>query len=301
MEKIQIGSFTWVNLSAPAKKEIRAVLADEYHFHHLAIEDCLSTNQQPKIDDYEDYLFMVFHLPRFIKRQNRTVGLELDVFLGKDYLITVHNGDLKPFNNLFEELKRGPQTLKYRTPSYLLYEILLRSFSYCFPMLEKISEKLDRVEDDLYEDQSRKTLEEISVLAQDVINFRRIIRPQRYFIKDLEAMKSKFIAEDFELYFNDIEDKIDRIWDILDSYQDVCTVLMRTNESILTQRLNSVIKTLTMISVFALPFTVITGFYGMNVTGLPLAQHAHATEIVATGIFIVVASMLFFFKRNGWW
>ena len=300
MQKIAIGSFTWVNLAAPSKKDIKTILADEYHFHHLAIEDCLSTIQQPKIDDYDDYIFMVFHLPRFIKRQQRTVALELDVFLGKDYLVTVHDGDLKPFNNLFEELKNDPQNLKYQNPSYLLYEILSRSFSYCFPMLEKVAQKLDKVEDDLYVDQSRKTLEEISVLAQDIINFRRIIRPQRYFIKDLESMKSKFIAEDFELYFNDIEDKIDRIWNTLDSYQDVCNVLMRTNESILTQRLNEVIKTLTIISVIMLPLTVITGFYGMNVTGLPFAQHQYAAQIVTAILFIVIATMLYYFKRNRW-
>ena len=298
-QEVKFKNFTWINIIEPTNADLD-FLTEKYDFHHLAIEDCRLNIQQPKIDDYDDYLFMVFHLPRYIKSSKRTVALELNVFLGKNYLITLHNGDLKPLNKYFEQISKNISQLKYSSPAYLLYEILNTSFNYCFPMLEKISGNLDRVEDELYLDQSRKTLEELSIIAQDIINFRRIIRPQRYFIEDLEEIKTKFIDEDLEFYYEDIADKIDRIWELLDSHKEVVDVLQRTNESLLTQRLNEVMKTLTIISVIMLPLTVITGFYGMNVAGLPFAESRFSTEIVFGFMVLVSVTMLFYFRKRSW-
>jgi magnesium transporter len=194
----------------------------------------------------------------------------------------------------------GKLTLRNESPAYLLYEILEKSFNYCFPMLEKIGQKLDLIEDDLYEDQSRKTLEEISVITQDVINFRRVIKPQRFFVNDLENTDLKFIDDKLDIYFDDIADKIERIWELLDNYKEVCDVLQRTNESILTQRLNEVMKTLTIITVIMLPLTVITGFYGMNIVGLPAAMHKYAAEIIIGIMMVVGFGMLYWFKKRNW-
>lgn len=298
-QEVKFKNFTWINIVEPTNTDLN-FLTEKYNFHHLAIEDCRLNIQQPKIDDYDDYLFMVFHLPRYIKVAKRTVALELNVFLGKNYLITLHNGDLKPLNRYFTEISKNISQLKYSSPAYLLYEILNTSFNYCFPMLEKIGFNLDRVEDELYVDQSRNTLEELSIIAQDIINFRRVIRPQRYFIEDLEAVKTKFITEHLEFYYEDIADKIDRIWELLDSNKEVVDVLQRTNESLLTQRLNEVMKILTIISVIMLPLTVITGFYGMNVVGLPFADHRFATEIVFGLLIFISVTMLFYFRKRSW-
>jgi magnesium transporter len=295
--EIKFKNFSWINIIEPTSKDLN-FLQEKYDFHHLAMEDCRISIQQPKIDDYDDYLFMVFHLPRYLKLQRRTVALELNVFLGKNYLITMHNGDLKPLNKYFEHISKNSEVLKYSMPAYLLYEILSTSFNYCFPMLEKIGFNLDRIEDDLYIDQSRRTLEELSIIAQDIINFRRVIRPQRYFIEDLEQVKAKFISEKLEFYYEDIEDKIDRIWELLDSNKEVVDVLQRTNESLLTQRLNEVMKILTTISVIMLPLTVITGFYGMNVVGLPFANSSFATVIVFGFLVFTSVVMLFFFRKR---
>jgi len=297
--EVKFKNFSWINIVEPTNKDLD-FLEEKYNFHHLAMEDCRINIQQPKIDDYDDYLFMVFHLPRYLKLQRRTVALELNVFLGKNYLITMHNGDLKPLNKYFDQVSKNPTGLKYSMPAYLLYEILSTSFNYCFPMLEKIGFNLDRVEDDLYVDQSRRTLEELSIIAQDIINFRRVIRPQRYFIEDLEQVKTKFIAEKLEFYYEDIADKIDRIWELLDSNKEVVDVLQRTNESLLTQRLNEVMKILTIISVIMLPLTVITGFYGMNVVGLPFAQSPFATAIVFGFLIFISVTMLYFFRKRNW-
>ncbi len=301
IRSIELNNYTWLDISDPKDRDME-FLAKKYKFHHLALEDCLSFSQRPKIDEYDGYLFIVFHLPKYIKETFRTVANEIDVFLGKNYLITVHREIIKPLDNLFLQVKRKNNSSQILTgsPAYLLYELLDQVFTSCFPMLDKIGDKLDRIEDELYEDQSRKTLEEISLIELDIINFRRIINPQRYAIKDLEVAKMRHIGENLEVYFDDIVDKIERIWDILNNYKEVSEVLRRTSESIINHRLNEIIKILTIFSVMMLPLTVITGFYGMNIVGLPLASHGLSAEIITGVLALVVVLMLLYFNRRKW-
>jgi len=298
MKQKQFKDYIWIDFENPTKEDIEFI-EKKFNFHHLALEDCISDIQRPKVDLYDDHLFMVFHFPKHIKELQRTTAYEIDVFIGKSFIITLHKQLVKPLDELFEEVE-GSKSLQTDTPSMLLYEILDKTFNYCFPMLDKISEKLNSIEDSLYRDHARDVLEKIAFLEHDIINFRRIINPQRYVIKDLENMKSKYLDRDTDIYFGDIADKIERIWDLLDNYREVSEVLQHTSESILTHRLNEIIKILTIFSVIMLPLTVITGFYGMNVKGLPFANHSMASWIVAGFLLIIVAVMLTWFVRKKW-
>lgn len=298
MRQKQFKKYIWLDIEKPTKEDI-ALLDKKFNFHHLALEDCLSDIQRPKVDEYDDHIFMVFHLPKHQKEFHRTTSYEIDVFVGKSYIITVHKEKIKPLDEVFAEVDTN-KSLQTNTPSLLLYELLDKTFNYCFPMLDKISEKLNQAEDELYKNHSREILERISYLERDIINFRRIINPQRYVIKDLENMKSKYLDKETDIYFGDIADKIERIWDLLDNYREVSEVLQHTSESILTHRLNEIIKILTIFSVIMLPLTVITGFYGMNVKGLPFAEHGMASWIVAGFLLVVVALMLGWFARKKW-
>lgn len=301
INKLKFKNFDWINLVNPSQEQIEE-LTKEFGFHPLSKDDVLSRNQRPKIDDYDDYLFMVFHLPRYIKRDLRTIALEIDVFMGKKFIITVHNGELKPLNNIFFDCQDDKKKNEFdgKGPGYLLYHILSQAFDYCFPMLDMVGRKIDQLEDELYLDQSEKTLEEISLITRDIINFRRIINPQRFVIKDLENKKYKFIAESLDIYFDDIVDRIERIWENLENFKEVIEVLQNTNESVIARRLNEIMKTLTIFSVIMLPLTVITGFYGMNVAGLPLAGHKFASELITVLLILVILGMLFYFKKKKW-
>lgn len=299
MEKIQLENFTWIDIEKPTAQDI-TFLDENYKFHHLALEDCLSNIQRPKLDQYDNYLFMVFHLPRHVKPVSRTMSEEIDIFLGKNYLITVHENNLRPVNDLMAAVKTGDKNIITKSPAYLLYELFDKSFDYCFPMTDKIGQKLDGIEDRLYKNQTRQTLENITVLERDIINFRRIIMPQIRVMKDLENVKAKYIGEGLDIYFDDVVDKIERINELLDSYKDVCEALQRTNESVLTQKLNEIMKLLTVFSVLMLPLTVITGFYGMNVAGLPISDHKFASEIILGILALVIVAMLVFFRKKDW-
>ena len=165
-------------------------------------------------------------------------------------------------------------TLLSKGPGYLLYKIVDDCFDYCFPMLRKMGNKLERIEEDLFLGRSEDSVRDISNAKQEIINFRKIIRPQRPVLRDLERNKQRYLAEDMEVYFDDIVDASERIWDMLENYKEVVEALDDTNESLISHRVNDVLRVLTAFSVVILPLTLIASIFGMNV-GRPRRGRHH--------------------------
>ena len=151
---------------------------------------------------------------------------------------------------------------------YLLYQIVDQSFDYCFPMLRKIGNKLEQLEEDIFIGRGEEVVRDISNVKQEIINFRKTIRPQRTVLRDLERTKQRYMREDLEVYFDDIVDAAERIWDMLENYKEVVEALEDTNESVISHRVNDILRVLTAISVIVLPLTFIASLWGMNV-GVP--------------------------------
>jgi magnesium transporter len=217
VETIATEQLRWVNIERPSPLEM-AWLEERFDFHPLDFEDVLSRNQRPKIDEYPDYLFIVLHFPVFDPAVGRLNAGELDIFVGADYLVTIPNQPLQPVEYLFERC-RSREDLREQHFSkgsgYLLYRIIDDSFDYCFPMLRKIGNKLDAIEDEIFEGRSEEVVRDISNVKQEIINFRKVIRPQRSVLQDLEKSKQPFLAPaegELEIYFDDIVDSHERIW-----------------------------------------------------------------------------------------
>src|SRR6059058_4540937 len=270
VETITAEGLRWVNIERPSPLEC-AWLEEHFGFHALDLEDVLSRNQRPKIDEYPDYLFIVLHFPVFDRAVGRLNAGELDIFVGPDYLVTLPNQPLQPVSYLFERCRAKEdlrEQLFARGSGYLLYRIIDDSFDYCFPMLRKIGNKLDVLEDEIFEGRSEEVVRDIFNVKQEIINFRKVIRPQRTVLRDLENAKQRFLAPEggeLEIYFDDIVDSHERIWDMLENYKEVVEGLEDTNESVISHRLNDVLRVLTVISVIFLPLTLIASIFGMNV------------------------------------
>ncbi len=301
LQIIRHGKMTWVNIERPTRDEIEW-LRQNYSFHPLHLDDCLSKIQRPKIDEHEEYLFIVLHFPVFNRMEKVTVASEVDIFVGPDYVVTVHAGDLKPLHRMFVECQSQPavrQDLMGKGSGTLLHRIVDRLVDYCFPILNKIDANLEAVEDTIFEENIRQTVRDISMIRRDVINFRRIIKPQIPVIASLQHKKRPYLPEELEAYFDDIADHVARIWDILEDYKEVVEGLADTNDSLTSYRLNQVMKILTTISVIMLPLTLVSGIYGMNIA-LPFQENPGAFGVVS-GIMVAIAvSMLFFFRKRGW-
>jgi magnesium transporter len=295
------GDLTWIHLDAP-DPETATELAERFGWHPLDIEDVLSKRQRPKVDEYDDYRFIVLHFPYYDKAIQRLNAAELDVFLGQGYLVTLPTVELLPVSRLFqrcmddEELR---ESLFGKGSGYLLYHVLDDLFDYCFPILDKIGFKLDAIEDDIDEARFEEIVRDISKAKQEIISFRKIVKPQRPTLRLLERHVERFLPEELELYFDDLVDASERIWDVLDNYKEVVEALEATNEAAIAHRQNDVLRVLTIISVTMLPLFVITGIFGMNVAFPGEGTH-EAFWLILGGMVGALVGMIAFFRYKRW-
>ena len=267
VEIVEAPGLRWINIERPRQID-RAWLEERFEFHPLDYEDVFSRNQRPKVDEYDDYLFCVLHFPRYDKAVSRLNAAELDLFVGPDFLITLPNEPLQPVEYLFERCRTNEEerdSLFSKGPGYLLYKIVDDCVDASFPMLRKIGNKLERIEEDIFEGKTSEVVRDISNAKQEIINFRKVIRPQRAAFSDLERNKQRYIADDLDIYFDDIVDASERIWDMLENYKEVVEALESTNESAIAHRSNEIFRILTAFSVIFLPLTLIASIWGMNV------------------------------------
>jgi magnesium transporter len=303
IESLTWTDLTWVNIEQPTERETE-YLAQNYPFHHLDLDDCLSRRQRPKIDEYgapRDYLFLVLHFPVFNKEARVTTPSQVSVFIGENYLITLHKGELKPLVKLFRECQIDEESRKENFSlgsGYLLYRIIDRLVDYCQPILNKIGDNIERTEDNIFSTRGMpKAIEEISILRRDVISFRRIIWPMRAVIGSLEPKIRRFTKMDMDAYFGDMVDHVDKIWDALDEYKEVIEGLNVTHDSLATNRTNEVMRTLTVIATILLPITVVASIYGMNIP-LPFQNASYSVLIVLLIMLVIIGGMLYFFRRK---
>jgi magnesium transporter len=301
--ELSAAGLTWIHLDAPSLTHAQE-LADTFGWHPLDVEDVMSKRQRPKVDDYTDegYLFAVLHFPVYDRAIQRLNAAELDVFVGPNYLVTLPTVELLPITRLFrrcEEDEAFREQLFSKGSGRLLYEVLDDLFDYCFPILDKIGHKLDSLEDDVFEGRSEEVVRDISNVKQEIISYRKIIKPERSTLRVLERHVERFLPEELELYFDDIVDASERIWDYLDNYKEVVEALEDTNESVIAHRQSDVLRILTVFSVVLLPLTLVTGFFGMNVH-FPGFGTVWAFWAVFVGMVVMLGGMLAFFRLKRW-
>jgi magnesium transporter len=301
VEIVEAPGLRWINIERPRSVDM-AWLEEHFEFHPLDFEDVRSRNQRPKVDEYDDYLFIVLHFPRYDKRVSRLNAAEVDIFVGPDFLITLPNEPLQPIEYLFERCRTNEDTREdifSKGPGYLLYKIVDDSVDASFPMLAKMGNKLERIEEDIFEGKGEDVVRDISNVKQEIINFRKVVRPQRAAFRDLERNKARYIAEDLDIYFEDIIDASERVWDLLENYKEVVEGLEATNESALAHRTNETFRVLTAISLIFLPLTLIASIFGMNVK-VPGEGSIHAFWVIMVVMFAVLVGVALFFRRRGW-
>ena len=299
--ELSANGLTWIHLDTPGH-EAATELAERFGWHPLDVEDVLSKRQRPKVDEYPDYLFAVLHFPFYDKAVQRLNAAELDVFLGPGYLVTLPNVELLPVSRLFQRCVDDPglrESLFGKGSGYLLYHVLDDLFDYCFPILDKIGHKLDSIEDDIDEARFEEIVRDISKAKQEIISYRKIVKPQRPALRLLERKIERFLPEDLELYFDDIVDASERIWDLLDNYKEVVEALESTNEAAIAHRQNDVLRILTVVSVVLLPLTLISGIFGMNVH-FPGYGSVEAFWVIVGLMVATIAGLVAFFRFKRW-
>lgn len=302
IRKISLGKLTWIDVSNPSETLLEN-MRDEHGFHDLDVEDCLSDNQRSKIDEYDDYLFIILHFPFFDKRKKQVLSEEIDIFIKNNLLVTVHTGTFKPFLDFQEACKKSSADKKLimgQGSGYLLYEIIDQMYGSSFPILDKLERNVASLERTVFSwTQQKDMLRDILNTKKNIITMRRVIQPQRRVVAQLEHKNKKFLPDRLEIYFDDVVDKIEKTWSSLENLKELIESVQDTNESIISHRTNEVIKILTIFSVVITPLTFLTGLYGMNV-GLPLADSPYVFIGIIGIMMLVVSFMIILFKHKRW-
>jgi len=302
MRSLTYGDITWHDDSKPSEKDL-LLLQEQYGFHELDIEDCLSEHERPKAEEYDTYLFLVFHIPYFHNPTGRILKEEVNIFLGQNFMATLHGGNLPVVERIWNEVQTSEEAkkefLQYGT-GFLLYELMHRFFEDVFPLVDTITRRLREIEDRLFESEEQvDLLREIMTLKRNIITMRSILLPQRTLVATLEHKNKKFVSEELALYFDDILDNIERQWALLETAKEISEALQDTHESWLSHKTNAVVKVLTIFSVTMLPLTVITGFYGMNIS-LPYQHSIHAFSGILISMLLMLLVMFGYFAKKKW-
>jgi len=296
-------TLTWLDIEQPTRGDIE-YLKQNYHFHDLELDDCLRRVHRPTIDAHEKYLFMMFHFPVVHKRTLVILPSQVSVFLGKDYLITLHEGNLESLVEMFKncELNHDARVeFMARSSAHLLYHILDHLVNYCFTILNVIGDTIEKVQEQVFRREIRETVQrDISVLRRDTITFHRIIKSQTEVFELLEQSNWPMLKEEPEVHFGDLVGHSGKIRDELDDYKEVIEGLNDTSNSLTSARTNQVIRALTIISTIMLPLTLVASIFGMHLEHLPLSQSTTSFLIIMVIMVVIIILMLAFFRLRRW-
>jgi magnesium transporter len=290
------GRVVWVDVFAPDADSL-APIQKAYGLHPLAIEDCEHFPQRPKIDAYPTNLFVVWVAPR-LDHGTSFAASEIDMFIGADYLITVHRDAVPAIDTVAEcvadVLGRGPE--------WTLHAIVDRSVDDMFPIVDMIGEELDRIENELLAKVMDGQLKDLYAVKRTMLDLHKVIGPERDVLRAM-VRHEEFVSQDAYLYLQDVGDHVARVADSVDIYRDVAASAMDIYLSAISNRLNVVMKQLTVVATIFMPLTLITGIYGMNITRMmwPSPDWAWSFPVVMGSMLVIVAGMLYVFKRRGWW
>jgi magnesium transporter len=306
-------AFVWVDLREPPGDEagkrqlaeIEHIMRDVFGFHQLAIEDALTETHVPKVDDWGDYLYIVLHDVHFDVQQEDIDLHELDIFLGRNYLVTYHHEDIPALESEWNSLGQDQRHQRNGT-DYLFYHLCDNIASDFLPCMDAIDDVVDLIQDKVFSDPSPAEVARVLKLKRAVLNLRRILSPQREVLNKLARDEYKVIDAKARVYYRDVYDHFVRLVDLNESSRDIIAGALDTYLSVTANRTNEVMKALTIVTTLFMPLSFITGFFGMNFFGA-LTEVPHSLNpqvlfivVIATMIMTPII-MVLFMRRRGWW
>lgn len=304
-EEVKCDRFTWFDLQNPDRQYVEE-LARQHNLNTLNVEDCLTKFELPKLDSYDTHIFLILHFPPLVSK-NRTLGhSQLSIFVGRDFLITVHQGDLRPLVDIVNVCKGDIDVERKKritggSPSVLLHEIVDALVDDLLHALRRIIANMDDIEEVVFDDR-KSVARKISMLRREITMMRRIVSPLKKIVLETSKHIPRFSeTEDLTLYFDDVIDHIDKVIDTLEESKETMEIYKDTDFMLSTEKTNKVLGVLTIIFTLAIPATVIGTFYGMNVDLPVIRDGGHTTFALIILASVVPAGLMYgYFRRLGW-
>lgn len=304
IEAIQYHDLNWKHITNPSEDDYR-YLMEQYNFHPLDIDDCRATNQRPKIDEYDDYYFLILHFPYFDKGNKFIRIREVKIFWGKNYIISIGNSHWvvkKLFDEMLEDLNDGDEGVKEKLTAsdLLLYHILDRLMHETYTLIMRVGAEVDLINYDIFNKRARNIIELISITRRNIILLNTTFKPQLRVLQRFESGGVKGFLDpgilDMEDYWGNILDQYQKMFDSIEDYGELIEGLSKTFDSLQANKTNDIMRVLTYFSTIMLPLTVVTGLFGMNVQFPFITNTVAFWSIVCVMILIMVVLLLYFRK-----
>lgn len=292
------GAITWIHAYGHASPDLLSKLGETFGLHPLALEDVLNTGQRPKLENYEHQLFAIMSLPAW--HGPKLTITQVSLFFGRNYVISFYNGDHDPFEPVRKRLRGSGVRIRERGADYLFYALLDIIIDQGFPVLETLGEWIEDLEDELLGKPSRETLAHIHELKRDLLLLRRMLWPQREMVNQLLREDQSLVQESTRPYLRDCYDHMVQIMDLFETYRDMTAGMMDIYLSSVSNRLNEVMRVLTVIATIFIPPTFLVGVYGMNFSGMPELHWRYGYPLAWLIILAMMGGMLMYFKRKEW-
>ncbi|MDP2683792.1 MAG: magnesium transporter CorA family protein [bacterium] len=310
IQELRSKNFRWIDITNVRDRNCPEIkyLKKNFNPHPINLEDCINNGQRPKIDVYKDHLFLVMLYPIYNRQTGEMIAAEIDFFISKDYIITVHDKKLQSmyryFNHL-SKLKNDREKKEFLSNNIMviLYEILNKQIYHCFPMLDHISIDIHGSERNIFRGKEKDMVGKILASRRNVVNFRKSMQAHKNILKKLEAANKElnfFDPNKADVYFNSLIDKVKEVWDTLEGFKESIEALQETNESLISFKLNQIMKNFTIISVVIFVLTLVATIIGVGANGTPIIGWPFGFWILI-GVEIVIAFLVFtFFRKRNW-
>ena len=291
---------TWINIDGLHDVDIIEKIGGQYDFHPLVLEDILHTGQRPKFEDYEKYIYIVLMMLSF-DDENQTVQSEqVSMVLGKNYVISFQENVGDVFEQIRDRIRNAKGRIRKMGADYLMYAILDAIVDNYFSILEKLGEKIEFLEEELVSNPTEKTLQQIHNLKREMIHLRKSVWPLRELISTFERSESELIEESTEAYLRDVYDHTIQVIDTVESFRDMITGMVDLYLSSVSNRMNEVMKVLTIIATIFIPLTFIAGIYGMNFEYMPELKWKFGYFGVWLIMLVITGGMFYYFRKKKW-
>ena len=303
MKKITSNNISWIDIQNPKQKDLDE-LKEKFNLHPFIAQQFLPDLHRPKIEEYPDQLFIVLYFPVYDQKTRQTKPVELDLIVTADTLITSHNENIPELETFFNDCKVQDyhQARYFKNKGYLLFSLLDWLIDSCLPMLDHVSEKIEEIERNVFQGKEKEMLTEISIIKKDIIDFRRAIKPQRSVLEILGKKSQRVFGIELKPLAQEVIGSSIRVWNALENHRELIASIEQTNNSLLSYKLNDIMKFLTVVSFITFPLSVIVGFFGMNVfKNIPAIESGDYTWlIVLMMMFMTTGIMVAYFKKKKW-
>jgi len=292
----QSAHLRWYHLEEP-ESPLLDRLAQEFGFHELEIEDCRHLRHTAKLEEYENHLFIIANTLHFVPE---TLGVwfgELDIFIGQDFLVTVHAGPTRSVRDILPRLQAMP---KLQRPDRVVYALMDNMVDRYLPVLDQIGDRIDAIEDEIHAHPTPKALEDIFALRRGLTEFRRVMSCMRETVNALMRHRAPYYRADMAAYWRDLYDHVIRATTEVELYRELLASVLEVYLTSMANRTNEIMKVLTIWATILLPLYVLTGYFGMNFAHLPLQDHPYGVAIVHVLMIVMTVGMLIYFRRKRW-